>query len=107
MQRSSSDWCQQVVSRVFPLNAAIMDLETRDLVSDIVPQHTSPEATTGTLLERMLQSHTTEKDLCIIGGRGQGKTYSARKFAAAAGYKQVETLHLYQDMTARDLLLRR
>eukprot|EP00729_Bicosta_minor_P004263 gene4263-23013_t len=75
-----------VVSRVFPLDSAIMDVETRDLVADIVPQHDGPAPTMGALLERMLH---------------------ARKFAAAAGYKHVETLHLYQDMTARDLLLRR
>ena len=69
------------------------------------------------------------RDLCIIGGRGEGKTFIARAFAQAGatiivhpvpvslkcynptaqalGYQRVETLFLFKDMSARDLLQRR
>jgi hypothetical protein len=92
-----------VISRVLPLNAAILDEETRELVADIVPR--DPEdlmvGLEGLLVERMLQSHVCDRDMCVIGGRGQGKTFTARKFAAAAGYSRVETLHLYVVCFAR------
>ena len=55
----------------------------------------------------MIQSASLGKDLCIIGGRGEGKSYIAHHFAACLGYSQVETLFLFEDMTARDLLQRR
>eukprot|EP01047_Picozoa_sp_COSAG01_P017994 COSAG01_NODE_965_length_12401_cov_3.496098_7_plen_426_part_00 len=59
------------------------------------------------LLSGMLQSHSTGRDLCLIGGRGSGKTFIARQFALALGYAPVETLFIYADMTSRDLLQRR
>ena len=55
----------------------------------------------------MVQSHLSGADLCLIGNRGQGKSHVAREFAQSLGYAPIETLHLYKDMTARDLLLRR
>ena len=55
----------------------------------------------------MVQSAYIGKDLCIIGARGEGKSYIAHHFAACLGYAQVETLFLFEDMTARDLLQRR
>ena len=89
-----------------PRRSVILDEETRELVMDILPTSSTGGQGVGgfTLLEQMVQSHTVGKDLCIVGSRGAGKTFNARAFAAAAGYVQVETLHLYQDMTARDLL---
>jgi MoxR-like ATPase len=59
------------------------------------------------LLSRMLQSHAVGRDLCVVGGRGEGKSYIGRLFARALGYRRVETLFLFEDMTARDLLQRR
>ena len=49
----------------------------------------------------------TGKDLCLIGERGAGKSFVARHFARATGYAPVETVFIYSDMTARDLLQRR
>ena len=61
----------------------------------------------GEVVARMSTSHASGRDLCVIGLRGEGKTATAHRFAQALGYAPVETLHLYRDMTARDLLLRR
>ncbi|XP_053563944.1 von Willebrand factor A domain-containing protein 8 [Bombina bombina] len=57
------------------------------------------------LLAEMLQSHMA-KDMCLIGGKGCGKTVIAKEFADMLGY-EVEPIMLYQDMTARDLLQQR
>jgi hypothetical protein len=59
------------------------------------------------LLVQMLHSHASGSDLCLVGGRGEGKSFVARLFAAALGYAPAETLFLFEDMTARDLLQRR
>ncbi|KAM5289381.1 von Willebrand factor A domain-containing protein 8 [Ctenodactylus gundi] len=57
------------------------------------------------LMAEMMQSHMV-KDICLIGGKGCGKTVIAKNFADALGY-HVEPIMLYQDMTARDLLQQR
>ncbi|CAO2591668.1 von Willebrand factor A domain-containing protein 8 [Lemmus lemmus] len=57
------------------------------------------------LLAEMMQSHMV-KDICLIGGKGCGKTVIAKNFAAILGYN-IEPIMLYQDMTARDLLQQR
>ncbi|MEJ1280537.1 von Willebrand factor A domain containing 8 [Cricetulus griseus] len=57
------------------------------------------------LLAEMMQSHMV-KDLCVIGGKGCGKTVIAKNFADILGYN-IEPIMLYQDMTARDLLQQR
>ncbi|XP_010212958.1 PREDICTED: von Willebrand factor A domain-containing protein 8-like [Tinamus guttatus] len=57
------------------------------------------------LLAEMMQSHMV-KDMCLIGGKGCGKTVIAKEFADILGYS-VEPIMLYQDMTARDLLQQR
>lgn len=59
------------------------------------------------LVVEMIQSAMVGKDLCVIGGRGEGKSYLTRQFAKLMGYTNVETLFLFEDMTARDLLQRR
>ena len=53
-----------------------------------------------TLLARMVQSHAAGRDLCVLGGHGEGKTHMAGAFGAALGYVP-ETLFLFADMTAR------
>ncbi|XP_059198187.1 von Willebrand factor A domain-containing protein 8 [Centropristis striata] len=57
------------------------------------------------LLAEMMQSHLV-KDICLIGAKGCGKSVIAREFAEMLGYS-VESVMLYQDMTARDLLQQR
>ncbi|XP_064030622.1 von Willebrand factor A domain-containing protein 8 isoform X3 [Pogoniulus pusillus] len=57
------------------------------------------------LLAEMMQSHMV-KDMCLIGGKGCGKTVIAKEFAEILGYN-IEPIMLYQDMTARDLLQQR
>uniref|UniRef100_A0A8C0L1T8 von Willebrand factor A domain-containing protein 8 n=1 Tax=Canis lupus dingo TaxID=286419 RepID=A0A8C0L1T8_CANLU len=57
------------------------------------------------LLAEMMQSHMV-KDICLIGGKGCGKTVIAKNFADNLGYN-IEPIMLYQDMTARDLLQQR
>ncbi|XP_063282038.1 von Willebrand factor A domain-containing protein 8 [Pelobates fuscus] len=57
------------------------------------------------LLAEMMQSHMV-KDICLIGGKGCGKTVIAKEIAEMLGY-EVEPIMLYQDMTARDLLQQR
>jgi hypothetical protein len=59
------------------------------------------------LLSLMLQSHAAGRDMCLIGKAGAGKSFMSRLFARALGYAPVQTLFIYQDMTARDLLQRR
>ncbi|XP_034614310.1 von Willebrand factor A domain-containing protein 8 [Trachemys scripta elegans] len=57
------------------------------------------------LLAEMMQSHMV-KDMCLIGGKGCGKTVIAKEFANMLGYN-IEPIMLYQDMTARDLVQQR
>lgn len=60
------------------------------------------------VLSDMLASAAVGQDVCLIGARGEGKTFVARCFAAALGYdNNIETLFLANDMCARDLFTRR
>jgi hypothetical protein len=58
-------------------------------------------------LNAMLQSHTVGRDLCLIGGKGEGKFFLVQQFASLLGYVPVQAMFLYKDMTARDLVQRR
>lgn len=58
-------------------------------------------------LAKMIQFHSTGRDICIIGPKGEGKTHLALLFARALGYAPVESMFLYADMSARDLVQRR
>ncbi|XP_062958245.1 von Willebrand factor A domain-containing protein 8 isoform X3 [Cynocephalus volans] len=57
------------------------------------------------LLAEMMQSHMV-KDICLVGGKGCGKTVITKNFAETLGYN-IEPIMLYQDMTARDLIQQR
>ena len=59
------------------------------------------------LVSKMVQSAAVGNSVCLIGQRGEGKTFVSKQFAAALGYIQIDTLFLFEDMTARDLLQRR
>ncbi|KAI8846560.1 AAA domain-containing protein [Chytridium lagenaria] len=59
-----------------------------------------------TLLSTLLQCHTMNRDICLVGPPASGKTSVVERFAEVLGY-EVETVHLFRDMTARDLVQRR
>eukprot|EP00736_Rhodelphis_marinus_P000056 Rmarinus@m.14300 len=59
-----------------------------------------------TVFSALLQNHAVGRDSCILSVRGGGKSSLARAFANRLGYTPV-IIHLYKDMTARDLLQRR
>jgi cytidylate kinase len=39
-----------------------------------------------------------------VGGKGEGKSYLTAQLARALGYPGVESMFLYKDMSARDVL---
>ncbi|XP_069882793.1 von Willebrand factor A domain-containing protein 8 isoform X1 [Dipodomys merriami] len=78
---------------------------TRPLHEPCASDHFIPTLSHKQLLAEMIQSHMV-KDMCIVGGKGCGKTVIAKNFADALGYN-IEPIMLYQDMTARDLLQQR
>jgi AAA domain (dynein-related subfamily) len=55
----------------------------------------------------VLQSLAQHRPVCLLGGRGGGKSAMVRHLAARCGGQSVASLVLYRDMTARDLLARR
>eukprot|EP00123_Amoebidium_parasiticum_P006917 comp17745_c0_seq1/m.17730 comp17745_c0_seq1/g.17730 ORF comp17745_c0_seq1/g.17730 comp17745_c0_seq1/m.17730 type:complete len:1028 (-) comp17745_c0_seq1:445-3528(-) len=57
------------------------------------------------LLAALTQSHVVG-DICLLGGRGVGKSAVVAEFARRLGY-HVEPMFMYQDMTSRDLLQQR
>lgn len=57
------------------------------------------------LLADMVLSHSVS-DQCLVGPRGCGKTALVGQLADLLGYR-TETIQLYADMTARDLLQQR
>ncbi|KAJ3111696.1 hypothetical protein HDU96_005449 [Phlyctochytrium bullatum] len=58
------------------------------------------------IISSMMQAHAVGQDICLVGPAASGKTFAIQRFADILGY-EVETVHLYRDMTARDLLQRR
>ena len=54
----------------------------------------------------LLQDHSIDVDMCLLGPKGSGKTSIARRFAATLGYSP-RTIYCYADLPARDLLMRR
>lgn len=57
------------------------------------------------LLMEMLETYQVA-DFCLIGPRGCGKSLLIERLAEMLG-KEIESIVLYQDMTARDLLQQR
>eukprot|EP01060_Flectonema_neradi_P029995 TRINITY_DN4267_c0_g1_i1.p1 TRINITY_DN4267_c0_g1~~TRINITY_DN4267_c0_g1_i1.p1 ORF type:complete len:1813 (+),score=366.76 TRINITY_DN4267_c0_g1_i1:45-5441(+) len=55
----------------------------------------------------MLQSHQANRDICLIAPKGEGKTFITQQFAIITNYNEVESIFLYADMSARELLQRR
>nr|XP_031540570.1 von Willebrand factor A domain-containing protein 8 [Vicugna pacos] len=78
---------------------------TRPLSQPCASDHFIQTLSHKQLLAEMMQSHMV-KDICLIGGKGCGKTVIAKNFADTLGYN-TEPVMLYQDMTARDLLQQR
>ncbi|KAI8616388.1 AAA domain-containing protein [Chytriomyces sp. MP71] len=54
----------------------------------------------------MLQCHVLNQIPCLVGVNGSGKSTAIARFAEVLGYEE-ETINLYRDMTARDLIARR
>ncbi|CEM28123.1 unnamed protein product [Vitrella brassicaformis CCMP3155] len=61
------------------------------------------------LLNGVLQDHASGSDVCLIGPPGCGKSAFVRQLGRFLGYDGSSTEHifLYEDMSSRDLLLRR
>ena len=60
-----------------------------------------------TLLSQLILSHSTGVGgVCLVGARGCGKTALINQVSSILGYK-TETIQMYADMTARDLLQQR
>ena len=60
-----------------------------------------------TLLSHLILSHGAGAGgMCLVGARGCGKTALVRQMSGLLGYK-TETIQMYADMTARDLLQQR
>jgi von Willebrand factor A domain-containing protein 8 len=57
-------------------------------------------------LVNMILSHSSESDFCLIGSPGCGKTELINQFAKHLDYN-VQTVHLYKDMSTRDLIQQR
>ena len=57
------------------------------------------------ILGRMMRAHAVG-DICLVGGKGSGKSMLARLLARRLGYR-LTLISMYKDMTTRDLFERR
>ncbi|KNC84900.1 hypothetical protein SARC_02908 [Sphaeroforma arctica JP610] len=104
---------EDTVSLVVPVGPNLKSMETPALavpnVGDSFPNFGDTFIATPAhvqVLSDMVVDHSLGRDLCLVGGKGEGKSVLARAFGAYLGY-QTETIQLFKDMTARDLLQRR
>jgi MoxR-like ATPase len=58
------------------------------------------------LLVGLLQDHSLDHDMCVIGEQGSGKTQLVAQFAELLHYN-IRTMQMYKDMTSRDFLQKR
>ena len=57
------------------------------------------------ILMSMVRAHCVNRDICLVGGKGSGKSALANEFSRALGYTgAVELICAYRDMSPRDLL---
>ncbi|XP_060525989.1 von Willebrand factor A domain-containing protein 8 isoform X2 [Cylas formicarius] len=104
------------VQSVESLLSAFIDLPQNHIQRDTLPK--LPDASKSILpdtyvetiyqnrvLLQMLQTSKTS-DFCVVGSSGSGKTMLLEKLASLLG-NETETIVLYQDMTARDLIQQR
>lgn len=59
------------------------------------------------VLQTMLQVHASRQHMCLLGPTGCGKTAMVRAFGRLLGYEEMLTMHLYADMTNKDLFQQR
>jgi MoxR-like ATPase len=59
------------------------------------------------VLQTMLQVHASRQHMCLLGSTGCGKTAMVRAFGRLLGYEEMLTMHLYADMTNKDLFQQR
>jgi MoxR-like ATPase len=74
---------------------------TLDVLDEYVQTPACSQALTSILMD-----HAVDRDICIIGEKGSGKSALVRSVSHTLGYA-VELFSLYKDMTARDLFQRR
>ena len=59
------------------------------------------------VLQTMLHIHVSRQHMCLLGPTGCGKTAMVRAFGRLLGYEEMLTMHLYADMTNKDLFQQR
>ncbi|KPA74668.1 hypothetical protein ABB37_08997 [Leptomonas pyrrhocoris] len=59
------------------------------------------------VLQMMLHIHASRQHMCLLGPTGCGKTAMVRAFGRLLGYETMRTMHLYADMTNKDLFQQR
>ncbi|KAG2378887.1 hypothetical protein C9374_008035 [Naegleria lovaniensis] len=59
------------------------------------------------LLEEMIKSHNCNRDICLVGPKGSGKSLIAHAFASMLRYKTTIVFPLYKEMTSKELLQKR
>ncbi|KAK7198606.1 AAA domain protein [Novymonas esmeraldas] len=59
------------------------------------------------VLQTMLHVHASRQHICLLGATGCGKTAMVRAFGRLLGYTRASTMHLYADMTHKDLFQQR
>ncbi|CAG7731784.1 unnamed protein product [Allacma fusca] len=77
----------------------------RSLQSSVTSSYV-PVPSMETVVGEMSESHTVNRDICVIGPKGSGKSTVVRRFAELVG-GNVEPIVLFKDMTARELVQQR
>ena len=89
-----------------PVMLSIPPSSANDIKAAVILQETLSAAQRSTIA-RMLQDIASGAHVAIIGPPGCGKSSLLKHACAALGMSQPHIMHLYRDMTSRDLLLRR
>ncbi|EFC37159.1 predicted protein [Naegleria gruberi] len=93
---SSSDQKQELIGNLLSQAKAT---HFKDIGFVLIEKHRQ-------VLTEMMRSHLCGKDMCLIGGKGSGKSLISHAFASMVGYKAV-VFPMYKEMTSKDLLQKR
>ena len=91
------------------LGRAVREVEVSGGAVSAVNSNSGPWLSTAhhaSLLAHLLLAASVDQTVCLVGPRGCGKSALVGQLAARLGLHQ-ETVQLYEDMTARDLLQQR